>query len=126
MGMHRYLTRAIFSLVRLAPIRVLVGWIFAHMSFAIPVQKLRQTGTLLAFHHPQPAYPLHILIVPRRALSGLEALTETDQDFLVDLFVVVQSLVVEFELAESGYRLVANGGIYQQFPQLHFHLISDR
>lgn len=125
MGIPQYLTRAIFSVVRLAPIRILVGWIFAHMSFAIPVQKLRQTDTLLAFHHPQPVYPLHILIVPRRALRGVEVLTESDQDFMLDLFAVVHSLVEEFDLSKRGYRLVVNGGKYQDFPQLHFHLISE-
>jgi diadenosine tetraphosphate (Ap4A) HIT family hydrolase len=35
----------------------------------------------------------------------------------------VQSLVTEFQL--SAYRLVVNGGEYQDFPQLHFHLISE-
>jgi hypothetical protein len=28
-------------------------------------------------------------------------------------------------LAEGGYRLIVNGGKYQDFPYLHFHLISD-
>jgi diadenosine tetraphosphate (Ap4A) HIT family hydrolase len=35
----------------------------------------------------------------------------------------VQSLVEENQL--SAYRLIVNGGEYQDFPQLHFHLISD-
>ena len=95
------------------------------MSFAIPAKKLRQTATLLAFYHPRPAYPLHILIVPRRAISGLEDLDESDQDFMIDLLSVVQSLIKELNLQERGYRLIANGGRYQDIPQLHFHLVSD-
>ncbi|MEZ4510613.1 MAG: hypothetical protein R3C62_01950 [Chloroflexota bacterium] len=39
------------------------------MSFLIPVQRLRETATLLAFHHPKPSYPLHILLVPKRPLG---------------------------------------------------------
>jgi diadenosine tetraphosphate (Ap4A) HIT family hydrolase len=35
----------------------------------------------------------------------------------------VQSLVVEYHL--PAYRLMVNGGEYQEFPHLHFHLISD-
>ena len=95
------------------------------MSFAIPVKKLRQTATLLAFYHPRPAYPVHILIVPKRAIADLGGLDESDQEFLLDLVSVVQSLVDEFNLKETGYRLVSNGGKYQDIPQLHFHLISE-
>jgi diadenosine tetraphosphate (Ap4A) HIT family hydrolase len=38
---------------------------------------------------------------------------------------VGQSLVGDFALEACGYRLVTNGGRYQDVPQLHFHLISE-
>ncbi len=102
-------------------------FLFTHMSFTLPVHRLRETGTLLAFHHPQPAYPLHILLVPRRVIASLAELDPVlDAPFLADLFATVQSLVVEFKLEQSGYRLIVNGGEYQDFPYLHFHLISDK
>jgi len=41
------------------------------------------------------------------------------------MFATVKCLVKEFELDDGGYRLIVNGGAYQDFPQLHFHLISD-
>jgi histidine triad (HIT) family protein len=104
--------------------RHLLGWIFGRMSFLIPVQRLRETATLIAFNHPQPAYLVHILIVPKRAIPGLADLTPKDQDFMTDLFNCVQSLVAELELDANGYRLIANGGRYQDVPQLHFHLVS--
>jgi histidine triad (HIT) family protein len=96
-----------------------------HMSFVLPLHRLRETETLLAFHHPQPSYPFHILLVPKRAIPSLSDLTPNDAPFLTDLFAAVQSLVNEFHLEQSGYRLIANGGKYQDFPHLHFHLISD-
>ena len=117
--------RWLFRLARWYPVGKLAGWVFAHMSFALPVHRLRETPTLLAFYHPSPAHAVHILIVPRRAIRGLEALTPQDQAFLLDLIQVVQGLVAELGLDERGYRLVANGGSYQEIPQLHFHLIAD-
>ena len=96
------------------------------MSFAIPARRLRETDTLLAFRHPQPSYPVHILIVPKKALGGLGDLTPGDTGFMLDLFATVQSLVTELGLEKTGYRLIANGGEYQTFPQLHFHLISGK
>lgn len=104
----------------LAPV---IGWIFAHMSFAIPMDRLRETETLLAFHHPKPSYLFHVLLVPKKAVASLEELDSSDSVFLSDLYATVQSLVDEFRL--PAYRLIVNGGAYQDFPQLHFHLISE-
>ena len=103
----------------------LIGWIFAHMSFAIPVERLRETETLIAFYHPKPSYPFHVLLVPKKAVPSFKELDPTDTTFLTDLYSTVQKLVDEFQLAEGGYRLIVNGGEHQDFPQLHFHLISD-
>lgn len=107
------------------PGRFLIGWMLAHMTFALPVKRLRETSNLLAFHHPAPVYPFHALIVPKKPVASLAKLEPDDTAFLTDLFATVQSLVQEFNLAEGGYRLIVNGGAYQDFPQLHFHLVSD-
>ena len=96
------------------------------MSFALPVDRLKETSTLLAFYHPKPAYPLHILLVPKKPIVSLAELDPAaDADFLSELYATAQSLVEEFHLADAGYRLIVNGGAYQDFPYLHFHLISD-
>lgn len=96
------------------------------MSFAIPLKRLRETPTLLAFRHPSPSYPVHILLVPKRAYASLLELPPEDADFLRDLFDTVQSLVRELGLEKTGYRLVANGGAFQDVPVLHFHLIAEK
>lgn len=93
------------------------------MSFAIPVKRLRETDTLIAFYHPKPAYPFHILLLPKKAVASLKDFDSADTTFLSELYSTVQSLVEQFQL--PAYRLIVNGGEYQDFPQLHFHLISD-
>jgi len=103
-------------------IRAIIGWMFEHMSFAIPVKRLRETETLMAFRHPQPAYPFHVLLVPKKSVASLADLDPADTTFLTDLYASVQSLVQEYQL--PAYRLIVNGGEFQDFPQLHFHLIS--
>ncbi len=105
--------------------RQLAGWFFEHLSFALPLRRLRETDTLIAFHHPRPAYPLHILVIPKTARGSVTDLTAADSAFMVDLFTTVASLVAEFDLERCGYRLITNGGVYQDVPQLHFHLISQ-
>lgn len=95
---------------------------FNHLPFAIPARLLRQTDSLLAFRHPRPAYPFHVLILPKAAIRSLMDVPSGDP-FLADLILAVQSLVCEHDL--KAYRLVVNGGEYQEFPHLHFHLISE-
>jgi histidine triad (HIT) family protein len=114
----------IFTFARSPLGRRLAGWFFANMSFAIPVRRLRETETLMAFHHPRPVYPVHILLVPKRQLAKLTDISTADTDFMIELFSTVQSLIAEFNLEAGGYRLITNGGPYQDIPHLHFHLIS--
>lgn len=96
------------------------------MSFTLPVDRLRETSTLLAFYHPRPSYPLHILLVPKKAIATLDELDPAaDGAFLTELYVTVKDVVEEFHLARDGYRLIVNGGAYQDFPYLHFHLVSE-
>ncbi len=94
------------------------------MSFAIPIIRLRETSSWMAFYHPQPAYPLHILIVPKRAYASLLAVPADDPALWKEFMEIVQSLVQELELEKVVFRLIVNGGPYQDFPKTHFHLVS--
>ena len=96
---------------------------FEHMSFAIPVKRLRETGALMAFHHPKPSHPFHVIIVPKKDVASLMHINASDAAFLSDLYATVQSLVNEHKL--PAYRLIVNGGEFQEFPELHFHLVAD-
>ena len=102
-----------------------LGWVMSQMSFAIPVERLRETETLMAFHHPHPSHGVHILLVPKRPFSSLMDVPLEASDFLRDLLETVQLLVGQYGLEEKGYRLVVNGGDYQEVPHLHFHLVAE-
>lgn len=79
----------------------------------------------MAFYHPSPSYPVHILLVSKRPYASLLDLPPADVAFQRDLLTTVQGLVRELGLEGCGYRLVANGGPNQDVPLLHFHLISE-
>jgi histidine triad (HIT) family protein len=119
-----FIGQVLFKLARSPLGSTLVRFGVRRMSFAIPIKRLRETNSLLAFNHPQPSYPVHILIIPRKAYRSLIDLPPGDP-FLPDLISVTQSLVRELNLDESGYRLIANGGAYQDVPVLHFHLVGS-
>ena len=97
----------------------------AYFAFLIPAQKLVEMDTLVAFHHPSPSYPLHILILPKGRYRSLTDLPSDDLRFESDLFTAVRHLVQLFGLQDGSYRLIANGGQAQEVDHLHFHLVSE-
>lgn len=99
-------------------------WGLINMNDWLPLNKINETETLLCFHHPQPIYPLHILLVPKEEIHDLTQLGPEQSEFFQDLFLTAGALITKFNLEDQGYRLILNGGEYQDFPQLHFHLTS--
>ncbi|MPM74824.1 Purine nucleoside phosphoramidase [bioreactor metagenome] len=94
------------------------------MSKVLPVHTLFESETVLAFYHPHPAYPVHVLIVPKKPLKSLMELSAEQAAWMADVLQVAQSLVRQLNLEENGYRLILNGGKYQEVEMLHFHLVS--
>lgn len=119
------ISRGVLRLARSRWSRVLLGWVMSKMSFAIPVRRLHETEDLIAFQHPRPSHTVHILLVPKRPFANLMAVPLDATGFLRGLLETVQLLVHEYDLEDKGYRLIVNGGQYQEVPHLHFHLISD-
>lgn len=104
------------------------GWIIsagvAFMDQFLPGKLLYSGKHWIAFEHPQPSYPFHIVLVPHLAIPSLLAVEASDPALWVELVTAVQQLVNSHDLAGKGYRLVCNGGDYQLVPRLHFHLIA--
>jgi histidine triad (HIT) family protein len=112
-------------LARWRVLRPLVGFFFRHMDHLLPVDRLYQNEHWVAFRHPQPAYALHLLIVPRENVPSLQEAPLAPAERYADLFAAVQALVAQFDLGTCGYRLITNGGPNQSIPQWHWHLVSD-
>ena len=121
----RFFARLLFSLARRPASRWVIGPVFAHFSFILPVKRLVDTKTVIAFYHPRPSYPVHILLVPKRAIASLETLKSQDQPVLLDLLQCGQRLIIDLNLEEAGTRLIMNAGKYQEAPQLHMHLVAE-
>jgi histidine triad (HIT) family protein len=103
--------------------RKLVGWLFAYLSFLLPVKRLYPSDQVLVFRHPNPSYAVHVLLIPKKILHDLDDLCAHDAGMLIEIFQIAQKLAPQLGLTDSGYRLIVNGGAYQNIPQMHFHLI---
>lgn len=121
---HEFLYPLVLKFSNTALGNFLIRFFFGPLRFLLPLKRLRETKTLLAFHHPRPAYPFHAILVPKKPTTSLMAIGPDDGQFLMETLHTVQDLVDEYQLESQGYRLIVNGGKFQQFPLLHFHLIA--
>ncbi|MHB0939555.1 MAG: histidine triad nucleotide-binding protein [Armatimonadota bacterium] len=94
----------------------------------IPVPLVYQDDELAAFRDINPAAPVHILIVPRRHIPGVPALTDADAGMVGKIFRVAAELARQEGIAESGFRVVVNSGpdAGQSVQHIHFHLLGGR
>ena len=94
----------------------------------IPAKKVHEDEHALAFHDINPQAPTHILVVPKRHISGVNELAAGDEALVGHVYGVIARLVRELGVAESGYRVVVNSGAdgQQSVPHLHFHVLGGR
>ena len=93
----------------------------------VPAEILYEDDVCLAFRDVAPQGPVHFLVIPKKEIVSLAALTADDEP-IVGHCVMVASKVAEKEGLHGGYRVVTNigkdGG--QTVDHLHFHVIGGR
>lgn len=86
----------------------------------IPKEFTYEDEDIMAFPDIKPLKPVHLLIIPKK---HIEDFLDIDDGSLMDkLRIVIQKMVKEQQLEDSGYRIVINGGGGQDVLHLHFHL----
>jgi len=93
----------------------------------IPARIEHDDDLCLAFHDVAPQAPVHVLVIPKRPIPSLAAVTAADADLLGHLIEVATRVAAKLNLVD-GYRLVINcgrdGG--QSVDHLHVHLLGGR
>ncbi len=94
----------------------------------IPSNKVYEDDQVIAFHDIEPQSPVHVLVVPKKHISGINEIEESDADLLGHVYRVIRDLALQLGIAESGYRVVVNSGKdgQQSVPHLHFHVLGGR
>jgi len=90
----------------------------------IKITKVKETNHILAFHHTRPSWTLHIVVVPKVHIPNLLELKEID--LIKEVFEVLREIIIELKLNETNYKIVTNGGTFQDSKHLHFHLLSGK
>jgi len=94
----------------------------------IPATVLFKDSRVTAFLDIRPAAPVHILVVPNKAIPTVNDIAEADESLIGHMVIVARDLAAQHGIAESGYRLIVNcnadGG--QEVYHLHLHLLGGR
>ncbi len=95
----------------------------------IPTNPVYEDDSVIAFNDLEPQAPVHVLIIPKKHIASLLALTDEDKELLAHITCdVIPQLAKKLNVAEKGFRTVVNTGAEggQTVQHLHFHLIGGR
>lgn len=94
----------------------------------IPCNKIYEDDEVLAFHDISPAAPVHFLVIPKKHISSANDITKENSILVAHIFEVINKIVKELNICDSGYRIVNNcgedGG--QTVGHVHFHVLGGR
>ena len=83
---------------------------------------------LLAFHDVKPQAPNHVLVIPRRHVTGLLDLGPDDDALVGAMVRQARDIARQLGLGERGFRLVLNCGDDAGYSvhHIHLHLLGGR
>jgi histidine triad (HIT) family protein len=93
----------------------------------IPAKKVYENEHVFAFEDIDPQAPTHVLIVPKKHITGLKE-AEADDAEVIGLCHLAASEIARQRNIEKGYRTVLNvgPGAGQSVFHLHVHLLGGR
>ncbi len=94
----------------------------------IPADIVYEDELCLAFRDNNPQAPVHVLLIPKKQVVNVAALTEEDRALAGHLMLTVGKVARELDIESNGYRVVANCGSDggQSVDHLHFHILAGR
>ena len=94
----------------------------------IPADIVYEDQHCVAFRDVEPQAPVHVLIIPRQRLGGLQDATDEHTESLGHLLVAARKVAALEGIETSGFRCVVNAGEDggQQVPYLHVHVLGGR
>ena len=90
------------------------------------VKKVMETDNVLAFHHTQPFYPVHVVVIPKRHVESLLSLKKEDDALLIELLEIVKQVAAQVLAQQGACRVLTNLGEYQDSKHLHWHVAAGQ
>ncbi len=81
-----------------------------------------QDSDVMVFPDINPLKPVHILVVPKKHIKDFMDLNDSALFFKIKK--ILDKVVKDQNLTNSGYRISVNGGGAQIIDHLHFHVVG--
>lgn len=92
------------------------------LSGRTPVESVVETDNVLAFHHTQPYWPVHVVVIPKRHIASLASFDPVDLPTIQEMLAIAADLCGKITAEHGGCRLSTNSGDYQTTKHLHFYI----
>lgn len=87
----------------------------------IKVDFLYRDDDCVVFNSNAPVAEHHLLVIPKKHASDFMAIG----DEIISMTKVAQKMINEFEL-KDGYKMIFNGGKYQEVMHVHWHILAGK
>lgn len=94
----------------------------------VPAQILFENDFVVAFADIRPVAPTHVLVIPKKHVTGVHDATPEDVELLGRVLLAARDVAEQLGLGASGYRLVVNQGpnAGQSVLHIHCHVLGGR
>jgi histidine triad (HIT) family protein len=92
----------------------------------IPAEIVFEDDLYIVIKDIQPQAPVHLLVVPKKAIATLNDLSQDDGELVGGMFLLAKGIMQK--LGHSDYRTVFNcgPGAQQSVFHLHLHVLAGR
>jgi histidine triad (HIT) family protein len=92
----------------------------------VPTPRVYEDEHCIAIHDIHPRAPVHLLVIPKKAIPRLVDAQLEDQALLGHLLLVARQLAKQHGVADSFRLLINNGeGAGQTVFHLHVHILGN-
>ncbi len=93
----------------------------------IPSAKVYEDDDMYAFRDINPQAPVHVLVVPKKHIPSMDAVTADNSAVVAKIFEQIPKIAAAEGLT-GGYRVISNCGpdACQTVKHLHFHILGGR
>jgi histidine triad (HIT) family protein len=94
----------------------------------VPAQIIHEDDRCVAIRDINPQAPIHVLVIPKKAIPRLGEATDADETLLGHLLLAAAEVAKREGIAENGYRVIVNQGWHagESVPHLHVHVLGGR
>jgi histidine triad (HIT) family protein len=97
------------------------------ISGQLPAKVIAQTDDIIVIDNIAPKSPIHYLIIPKKHVSDITALTHEDVMLAGDMLLMAKKLAADLS-GSQAFRLIVNNGsdVGQSVFHVHFHFLAGQ